>query len=135
MMWKKAPEKMTSELHRAISKTVLKVEAEAKREAPVNKQTAGGNLRQSIKSRMSGVATGIVEVGVDYGVYVHEGTAPHQIRTRGRKALANKRTNQIFGRVVNHPGTKANPFLQRAVDNASGEIENYFIEAVNNLFK
>lgn len=133
--WEKAPEKMSSEIHRAVSKTVMKVEGEAKREAPVNKRSGGGNLRQSIKGQMTGVASGVVEVGVNYAVPVHEGTRPHQIRAKNAKSLANKRTGQFFGRIVNHPGTAANPFLQRAVDNSQGEIDVYFEETVNNLFK
>jgi len=30
------------------------------------------------------------------------------------KALANKKSGQIFGKSVNHPGTKANPYLEKA---------------------
>lgn len=132
--WKKAPQKMTQEIHRAVGLTIQKVQAESMREAPVNKRTGGGNLRQSIHSQMLGVASGMVEVGAEYGIYVHEGTRPHQIRSRGR-VLADTRTNQFFGRTVNHPGTIANPFMQRGVDNASGDIEQYFISILDNLFK
>lgn len=135
LAWKLAPQKLSQGVHNAIAKTVLKVESNAKREAPVNKQSGGGNLRQSIRSQMIGLGTGIVEVGAEYATYVHEGTRPHMIMTRNRKALANKRTGQVFGRTVNHPGTKANPFLERAVENSQGDIDNYFIKAVTDIFK
>lgn len=135
LAFQKAPEKMAKEINTAIAKTILKIESAAKREAPVNKQTGGGNLRQSIKSRMTGKMSGIVEVGAEYGIYVHEGTRPHMIRARTMKALANRRTNQFFGRTVNHPGTAANPFLQRAVDIAQKEVDSYFMNAVENVFK
>lgn len=135
LAWKVAPRKMAEGVHTAIAKTVLKIEREAKREAPVNKVRGGGNLRQSISSRMTGMASGVVEVGAEYGVFVHEGTRPHTITVRGRKVLANKRTGQVFGRTVNHPGTKANPFLQRAADNSEQEIGRYFISAVQSVFK
>lgn len=133
--WEQAPAKLSQEIHTAVGKTIMKVEGEAKREAPVNKQSGGGNLRQSIRSQMNGVASGVVEVGVNYAVPVHEGTRPHIIRARNAKSLANKRSGQFFGRIVNHPGTKANPFLQRAVDNSQPEIDVYFEATVNNLFK
>lgn len=135
LAWQQAPMRLANEVHVAIQKTVLKVEANAKREAPVNKRTAGGNLRQSIRSSMSGPASGVVEVGSEYGLYVHEGTKPHMIRAKNRRSLANTRTGQFFGRTVNHPGTRANPFLQRAVDVSEGDIDQYFINAVNNIFK
>lgn len=134
-VWNEAPEKLTTEVHRAISRTILVVQANAMREAPVNKQSAGGNLRQSIRSQMIGTASGMVEVGVNYAGYVHEGTRPHQIRVKNKRSLANRRSGQFFGRVVNHPGTAPNPFLQRAVENSEGDIDNFFIEAVNNVFK
>lgn len=132
--WKEAPQKMTSEIHTAVGKTVLKVENEAKREAPVNRQSGGGNLRQSIRGSITGTASGVVEVGANYAVPVHEGTRPHKIVARNKKALANKRTGQFFGRVVNHPGTAANPFLERAVENSQGDIDVYFENTINNLF-
>jgi len=133
--FKKAPEKMTKELGKAIDKVITKIEGTAKREAPVNKQGGGGNLRQSISSKMSGVARGIVSVDADYAGYVHEGTRPHIIRIRNKKVLANKRTNNVFGKVVHHPGTKANPFLQRAIDKSSSFIDKQFEGAVVNALK
>lgn len=134
-MFVKAPMKMTTELNKAINRIVVKVERDAKRNAPVNKQSGGGNLRQSIKSAMIGVARGKVEVGADYGVFVHEGTRPHIIRVRQRKVLANKRQGKIFGKVVQHPGTKANPFLQDAVDQNEDFIDSELSNAVERVFK
>ncbi len=134
-MFRKAPMRMTTELNKAINRIVLKVERDAKRNAPVNKRGGGGNLRQSIKSSMIGIARGKVEVGADYGVYVHEGTRPHIIRVRQRKVLADKRQGKIFGKVVQHPGTKANPFLQKAVDQNEDFIDDEFENAVKKVFK
>lgn len=135
LAWKLAPAKLGKNLHTAVQKTVLKIEKEAKREAPVNKQSGGGNLRQSIKGRMTGMASGVVEVGAEYAMYVHEGTRPHMIRAVRRRVLANKRTGDVFGPVVNHPGTKANPFLERAVEKSEADIDKYFISAVQTIFK
>ncbi|MFF2612378.1 hypothetical protein [Kitasatospora sp. NPDC058046] len=52
--------------------------------------------------------------------YVIEGTRPHIIRPRRAKALrfeVGGRT--VFAKVVHHPGTKPNPFLQRALREGS----------------
>lgn len=130
-----APLKMGKNLSKAVEQTITKVESTAKREAPVNKQTGGGNLRQSIKSRMLGVARGAVEVNAKYAVPVHEGSRPHIIRVRNKRVLANRRTGQIFGKRVKHPGTRPNKFLQRAVDKNKKTIDGYFIKAVQNVFK
>lgn len=135
LAWKLAPANLVKNVHEAIQKTVLKIESNAKKEAPVNKGTGGGNLRQSIKGSMTGTASGVVEVGAEYGIFVHEGTRPHIIQARNARVLANKRTSQFFGQTVKHPGTKANPFLQRAVDNAESDIDGYFIKAVQSIFK
>jgi len=135
MMFKKAPMKMTTALHKAINRIVLKIERDAKRNAPVNKKGGGGNLRQSIRSMMIGPARGKVEAGAGYAVFVHEGTRPHIIRIRQRKVLANKREGKIFGKVVHHPGTKANPFLQKAVDDNENFIDKEFESAVKKVFK
>lgn len=129
-----APAKTTQEVDYAIRKSILRIESTVKREAPVNKQSGGGNLHQSIRSSMLGVASGKVEVGVDYGVYVEQGTRPHVIRAVNAKVLAN-RQGQIFGKTVNHPGTKANPFFQRGIDKAQPDISAYFARALEAVFK
>jgi len=134
-VFKKAPVKMARELNTAVDRVITKVEGTAKRNAPVNKQGGGGNLRQSIRGKMVGVARGVVEVGVSYGIFVHEGTQPHTIRVTNKKVLANKRAGQIFGKVVHHPGTQPQPFLKDALDDEAGFIDRQFIQAVINTLK
>ncbi len=134
-IFKKAPVKMARELNLAVNRVLLKVEGTAKRKAPVNKKGGGGNLRQSIRSRMTGLARGIIEVGADYGVFVHEGTRPHTIRVINKKVLANRREGQIFGKIVNHPGTRAQPFLKDALEAEQGFIDKQFVQAVQNVLK
>lgn len=49
----------------------------------------------------------------------HQGSRPHVIRPRNRRALkfqASGRT--VFAKKVNHPGNRANPFLLRAAQQA-----------------
>ena len=133
--FKKAPVKMMRELGVAVRKVLIKLDTDAKKEAPVNRQSGGGHLRQSIRHFITGPASGKVEVGADYGIFVHEGTRPHTIRAINKKVLANKRTGQFFGKVVKHPGTRANPFLKRAVDKNAGFINKQFALAVQRVLK
>lgn len=57
-----------------------------------------------------------IEVNVDYATYVHDGTRPHIIRPRNAQVLRFRVGGQVvYARVVHHPGTRARPFLDRAL--------------------
>lgn len=54
----------------------------------------------------------------DHALYVHEGTIPHIIRPRNAEKLIffSRKTGMVmFKDKVFHPGTKANPFLVKAL--------------------
>lgn len=68
-----------------------------------------------------------------YAPYVEFGTAPHIIRAVNVRALANKETGQVFGPVVHHPGTKANPFMERIVAAAQPDIDELFGQALTQI--
>lgn len=103
-----------------------RIEQAARQGAPVG---TTGNLARSIRLRardqggrfatLSPNATGIVSyeigVGVDYGGYVSRGTAAHPIAAHGDYSLHNPQTGQYFGRLVMHPGTLPNDYLQRSL--------------------
>lgn len=79
-----------------------------------------GRLRASgrIESRRTLGLRTIYTVGFDvhYAPLVNDGTKPHKIRPKTKKALKfNVGGRTVFATVVNHPGTKANPFLDRAL--------------------
>lgn len=132
---KMAPQETVKELSTAINKSILVIHNQALREAPVNKQTGGGNLRQNIKSRMVSRLIGEVASLAPYSVFVHEGTSPHVIVPVNKRVLANVRTGQIFGKRVNHPGTKANPFLYRALERSANKIEQILGDASLKIVK
>lgn len=74
-----------------------------------------GRLRSSIKSVIS-TYRARVETNVKYAPYVHDGTRPHVIRPRRRRALKfNVGGQVVFAQSVNHPGTRSRPFLTRAL--------------------
>ena len=78
-----------------------------------------GNLRQSLGIKVEGdrVLIGPDAVQAPYGVYVEFGTKPHKITAKNGKALAFKMNGQnVVVRSVNHPGTRAQPFVQPAFD-------------------
>ena len=129
----KAPSFATSEYGKAVERTALKIEGDAKRKAPVNKQSGGGNLRQLISSRMTGKASAVIESKAKYSAFVDQGTRPHIIRVRNKKVLANRRTNQIFGRVVKHPGTRKQPYFTDAVRGNESYLNNQLKDALQTV--
>ncbi len=70
--FQKAPTIATSEFGRAIERTAFKIEGDAKRAAPVNKQSGGGTLRQSISSKMTGKASAVIQSKAKYSAYVDQ---------------------------------------------------------------
>jgi hypothetical protein len=68
-----------------------------------------------------------------YAPYVEFGTAPHLIQAVNKRVLANVQTGQVFGPLVHHPGTKANPFLERIIAAAQPDITDLFEQAMQNI--
>lgn len=80
-------------------------------------------LENSIESRLIAdyPLEGEIRVpdSVKYGIFVHEGTRPHKIFPKFKKALRwnNAGSNRfVFAKAINHPGAKPDPFLINAVD-------------------
>lgn len=127
---KQFPVVVVKEINDAIQKSAYKIESEAKREAPAN----SGKLRQLITTSLS-FLKGVVSANATYSIYVHEGTRAHIIVPVRKKALADRRKGIIFGKRVNHPGTKANRFMIRAVKNSKETIQNCFNKALENTIR
>jgi hypothetical protein len=85
-----------------------------------------GYMRSKIHYELNRTETGDVAVeiispattpdGYPYGYGVEVGTVPHEIRSHGPYPLRNRRTGQVFGRVVHHPGTDPHPYLRPALE-------------------
>lgn len=90
----------------AISRAVMR---DARRLCPVDT----GETQDSIKRFKAG-STWYVTVGGSW-LYVEYSTKPHIIRSHGPWPLRNRETGQVFGPVVHHPGTKAQPFMRPAI--------------------
>lgn len=104
-------------LTRRLRSIIRQVAADARTNAPVDT----GRMAQAIKEDPIESPTPFRVIGgvtshAPYSIYVHQGTAPHVIRPRNASALkfeAGGRT--IFASSVQHPGTRARPFLTNAV--------------------
>lgn len=92
---------------------------EIRRQSPVGQGAGAGRLRDSFSVQRSRAGSGITARFVSsapYANFVEHGTVPHRIEPRTARAL-HWQTGGIdmFSRGVNHPGTKANPFVEKAV--------------------
>ena len=79
-----------------------------------------GRLRASIRGQAQRTWTlrpqFVVGSDVEYATYVNDGTRPHTIRPRNARALRFVVGGEVvYARVVHHPGTRAKPFLDRAL--------------------
>lgn len=141
-----APQKTAEQLNLAIQKSIFTVQSNVIKNAPVNKGPGGGNLRQNIRATMLGAMRGKVESKADYSTYVEAGTRPHIIKIKNKKVLAAsaRRSNGVpnsagyvvFGKQVNHPGTRPTWFFKKGLENSQNTIEEHFqkaIEAVANF--
>lgn len=85
-----------------------------------------GRLAQSISKEISdGEAT--ISALAPHAKFVVFGTAPHEIKPiNARKLVFNAGGKLIFASLVHHPGSKPNPFMQNAVEDARSKAEEIF---------
>ena len=85
-----------------------------------------GYLASTIYKQVSG-NVGTVGIGASYGKFVVEGTVPHEIHAPIGKVLSFVVAgNRVFTPIVHHPGTKPNLFMDKAVDEARGKVDETF---------
>ncbi|MGI3198439.1 HK97-gp10 family putative phage morphogenesis protein [Streptomyces sp. GLT-R25] len=99
---------------RAVERTRIDVQNEARRRAPVDT----GRLRSSIVSRAEGHGRQVgyvIGTNVNYASAVEYGTAPHVIKPKYKKALFWPGANHPVAK-VNLPGTRPQPFMRPALE-------------------
>lgn len=127
--FKKAPQEVDRFLQRATKdagKLILQTE---KSEVPIKT----GQLRRSIVMDYRPIAVSIYP-SVKYAEYVNFGTKPHTILPRTKKVLKFKIGGKVvFATRANHPGTKANPFVERTVTRSEGGVNRFFDTALDDI--
>jgi hypothetical protein len=92
------------------------VVARAKILAPVDTGRLRASIRVERRSLLGFRNRWTIGSDVSYAEMVHDGTRPHIIRPKTAKALRFKVGGRIvYARMVRHPGTRARPFLDRAL--------------------
>ena len=112
----------TQPIERFLDLASILLQTEATKEAPVKEGRLRGDITVFPQTQTNERSVGNTAL-IDYAKYVYYGTKPHVIKPKRKKAL---RTPYGVFKKVNHPGTKANPYLDRALQNivGSGKLQN-----------
>lgn len=79
-----------------------------------------------------GHARAQITASAPYARFVHDGTRPHRIVPRTRRALAWPGADHPV-RAVNHPGYRGNPFLTDALTNRGPEVARLVSNAMGDV--
>jgi HK97 gp10 family phage protein len=107
------------------------VEAEAKQRVAVKT----GHLRRSITHETEHEdhkSTARIGTNVEYAQVLEEGSKPHEIKRKDGKPLKlNINGKWVTVGKVNHPGTKAQPYLRPAIEENVDEIQERIKRGLN----
>ena len=112
----------------AIKYTATEVWGNIRKEAPVDH----GRLAGSFQLDQVDDLTYRIWSGVEYALAVHEGTKPHVIEPKNKKALYWDGAKHPVKRVM-HPGTQANPYADRAIEQAKGKQSEFISRALREV--
>ena len=112
---KKKAKEYGKDIRKAIQKSCLSIKRQAMQNLASNGSVKTGHLRRSIAYKTT-MTEGIVHTSnVAYAIGVEKGTRPHTIRPKNKKMLYWQGASHPV-RQVNHPGSKAKPFLIPALE-------------------
>lgn len=123
----------------AIKESITEIQEEARQHHAFHART--GSLERSIDTRFSftGALSGEVFLNTakaEYGPFIHQGTKPHDIFPKKKKALRFPKGKEfIFTKFVHHPGTKKDPFLFDALRAKREDITQIFKDYTGKALK
>ena len=117
-------------IQKLLKNTGMKIEASAKDNLTNNKSVDTGHLRRGIGNFRRGMTVTVHTSNIKYAVMVEKGTKAHIIKAKNKKALYWKGATHPVKK-VNHPGSKAKPYLIPAFEK---EIP-YFVENLKEVVK
>ena len=103
-------ENIRSDVQKVLKKSGFNIEARAKRNITNNGSVKTGHLRRGITTDVGNMEVTVHTSNIKYARGVEEGTRPHTIRAKNKKALYWKGAKHPV-KSVRHPGSKAKPFL------------------------
>ena len=127
---KKLSDEAESSVNKVIKDSAFNIQKNAMSNLANNGSVNTGHLRRSISVDMGNLEATIHTSNVKYAVMVEKGTKAHVIKPKNKKALYWKGASHPV-KQVNHPGSKAKPYLIPAFEK---EIP-YFVEKLKDVVK
>ena len=112
---KDASENIRSDVQKVLKKSGFNIEAKAKLNITNNGSVKTGHLRRGITTDVGNMEVTVHTSNIKYARGVEEGTSPHIIRAKNKKALYWKGAKHPV-KSVRHPGSRAKPFLMPAFE-------------------
>ena len=103
-------ENIRSDVQKVLKKSGFNIEARAKRNITNNGSVKTGHLRRGITTDVGNMEVTVHTSNIKYARGVEEGTRPHIIKAKNKKALYWKGAKHPV-KSVRHPGSRAKPFL------------------------
>ena len=126
--FERAPVDVFNSLERAINKSAWIITGHVKDATPVKTHA----LKSGIRPDFGRLSATIRPHNAPYAFFVHEGTKPHIIKPKVKKALWWKGAAHPVKR-VHHPGTKANPFMEKGLEKSITEVEQIFKKEIDSV--
>lgn len=125
--YSRAPAMVGRTMREAVKDSLDLVQREARTTHRYQSRTE--RLERSVEKAMTGNASGIVflnEAVAPHAAPIHDGSRPHVIVAKNspRPVLRWVSGSRFrFAKVVNHPGTRPDPFLHRAADSMAPMVQ------------
>ena len=118
-------------LDRSIKKSIILLQRYAIQEAPTDQ----GRLRNDFHTELK-KSFGRLFNPTRYAIYVHEWTRPHFAPIDKLQGWADRHGIPVgaLRRSIARKGTKANPFMDRAVDQWEKQVDEIFSKEIDNFF-
>jgi HK97 gp10 family phage protein len=113
----KLSDKTKGNVQKVLNNTGFKIETKAKGNVPVDT----GHLRRGITTKIGDMEVIVHTSNIKYARGVEFGTRPHLIKPKNKKALYWKGAKHPI-KSVNHPGSKAKPYLIPAFESEKDNL-------------
>ena len=122
-------EKSRDNVQKAVKKSAFNIEANAKNNLKANRSVVTRHLTKNVTTQMGDLEATIHTSNVKYAIIVEKGSKAHVIRPKNKKALYWEGAKRPV-KLVNHPGSKAKPFLIPAFESEKDKFIENLKEAI-----
>ena len=106
----KLSDEVEKDVKKVVKNSAFNIQKNAMSNLTKNKSVDTGHLRRGVSTDIKGLGATIHTSNIKYARGVEEGTRPHTIRAKNKKALYWKGAKHPV-KSVRHPGSRAKPFL------------------------